>query len=453
MRRQACLFAIAFFVYNLNLRPIPSGDTAPAALLPLSLVSAHTVTLDRFAEWYRAERHMNAVWFTRAADGRFYSSFPIGLPLLITPLYAPLATLDIRQMPIDHVVLLARITEKVSASLIAALSVVAFFALAGRLVDLKAAWMLTVVYAFGSPTWSISSQALWQHGASELSLILALLFLIRETENPAHILFAALAGWCAGAAVAIRLSNAFPCVVMAGYAGLSHWRPDLKSAFVCVAALPVAATLIYNVCIFGNAVGTYPAGWLLKGNLLEGIPGLLFSPSRGLLIFCPVFLFSATGIYLWFRAGRKPHAPIYVVCLAIVAAHFLTLARYRLWWGGFSYGPRLLTDVIPCLVILMIPAMRLVDASRLWKSAFAATLVFSILVQAIGAFCYPNGHWDSLPRSVDQYQGRLWDWRDNQIVRSALAGPVLAPYKLSWICLTHPESLDAALKGQDVTLW
>jgi hypothetical protein len=101
----------------------------------------------------------------------------------------------------------------------------------------------------------------------------------------------------------------------------------------------------------------------------------------------------------------------------------------------------------------MIPAMRLVEASGLWKSAFGATLVFSIFVQAIGAFCYPTGHWDSLPRSVDQYQERLWDWRDNQIVRSASAGPVLAPYRLGWICLTHPESFDAALKQQDVTLW
>ncbi|HLN02767.1 MAG TPA: hypothetical protein VK335_25990 [Bryobacteraceae bacterium] len=453
MRRQACLFAVAFFVYNLNLRPIPSGDTAPAALLPLSVVSGHSITLDRFAEWYRGPQHMNAVWFTRAADGHYYSSFPIALPLLIAPLYAPLAALDIQHMPIGRVVLLARVIEKISASLIAALSVVAFLALARKLVDSKSAWMLTIAYAFGSPTWSISSQALWQHGAGELAFILALLLLMREGEHPAHVLLAALAGWCAGFGVAIRLSNAFPCILMTAYAGLSQWRLRSKAAFACGAFLPVAAVLIYNVRIFGSALGAYPAGWLLRGNLLDGIAGLLISPSRGLLVFCPVFLFSAIGVYRWFRTSQKPHAPIYLICLVVVAAHFLTLARYRLWWGGFSYGPRLITDVIPCLVILMIPAMRLVEASGPWKSAFGATLVFSIFVQAVGAFCYPNGHWDSLPRSVDQYPERLWDWRDNQIVRSASAGPVLAPYRLGWICLTHPESLDAALKQQDVTLW
>jgi hypothetical protein len=453
LRRQACLFAIAFFVYNLNLRPIPSGDTAPAALLPLSLVSAHTITLDRFAEWYQGTRQMNAAWFTRGADGHYYSSFPIALPLLITPLYAPLAALDIQHMPIERVVLLARVTEKISASLIAALSVVAFFSLAGKLADQKSAWILTAVYAFGSPTWSISSQALWQHGASELALILALLFLIRAAENPASVLFAALAGWCAGSGVAFRLSNAFPCIVMAAYAELSPCHLRSKAAFACSAVLPVAAVLIYNLRIFGSALGSYPAGWLLQGSLPDGIAGLLFSPSRGLLVFCPVFLFSAIGVWLWFRASQRPHAPIYLVCLMIVVAHFLSLARYRLWWGGFSYGPRLITDVIPCLVILMIPAMRLVEGSGVWKSAFGAILAFSIVVQAVGAFCYPNGHWDSLPRSVDQHQERLWNWRDNQIVRTASAGPVLAPYRLGWICLTHPESLGTALIKEEVTLW
>ena len=453
MRRQVCLFAIAFFVYNLNLRPIPSGDTAPAALLPLSLVSSHTITLDRFAEWYQSSRHMNAAWFTRAADGHYYSSFPIALPLLITPLYAPLAAWDIQHVPVDRIVLIARITEKVSASIIAAFSVVAFLALARKLVEPKSAWMLTVAYAFGSPTWSISSQALWQHGASELALILALLFLIRETEDPGRLLFAALAGWCAGFGVAIRLSGAFPCIVMAAYAALSHWRLRSKAAFAGAALLPVAAVLIYNLRVFGNAVGSYPAGWLLKGNLLEGIVGLLISPSRGLLVFCPVFLFSAIGVYFWFRTSQRAHAPVYLVCLVIVVAHFLTLARYRLWWGGFSYGPRLITDVIPCLVILMIPAMCMVEASRPWKFAFGATLVFSIVVQAIGAFCYPNGHWDSSPRSVDQAQERLWDWRDNQIVRSGAAGPVLVSYRLAWICLTQPDALGEAMKQNDVTLW
>lgn len=453
MRGRAYLFAIAFLVYNLNLRPIPSGDTAPAALLPLTLVAGHTITLDRFADWYKHTGNMNPVWLKRGRDGHYYSSFPIALPLLVTALYAPFAVVDIQHMPVERILLLARICEKISASLIAALSAVAFLALAAKLTNPPTAWLLALVYAFGSSTWSISSQAMWQHGASELALILALLCLVREAEAPGDAVLPALAGWCAGFGVAIRLSNAVLCLLMAIYVVCSRWRAWQKALFAGCAVLPCAAALAYNLHVFGRALGSYPAGWLMQGDLLAGLAGLLISPSRGLLVFCPVFLFSAIGVCLWFRGPRKPHGGIYLVCLAAVAAHLLMWARYRLWWGGFSYGPRLVTDVVPCLVILMIPAMRLVETSRLWKFAFRAVLAFSIFVQSIGAFCYPNGHWDALPQSVDRHQERLWEWRDNQISRSAAAGPVLVPYRVAWACLTHHQSLGKALKQQDVKLW
>ena len=291
MRRPACLFAIAFVIYNLNLRPIPSGDTAPAALLPLTIIAGHTLTLDRFAEWYRDQQHMHAAWFTRAGDGHYYSSFPIALPLLIAPLYAPFVVLDIQHMPVESVLVLARVLEKLSASLVASLSVVAFLSLAARLASPRTAWLLVLVYAFATPTWSISSQALWQHGASELAIILGLLCLVRAAEAPGAWQFPALAGLCAGMGVAIRLSNLVPCALMAAYAVLSRWRTGQKALFTGCAAVPLGAGLVYNLRIFGSALGSYPSGWLMQGNVLEGFAGLLISPSRGLLVFCPVFLF------------------------------------------------------------------------------------------------------------------------------------------------------------------
>jgi len=453
VRRSGFIFAISFVVFNLNLRPIPSGDTAPAALLPLSLVAAHTTTLDRFAAWYRDTGFTNTAWFTRSVDGHYYSSFPIAVPLLVTPLYAPFAFLDFRHMPAGQVILLARVLEKISASLIAALSVVAFFHLIGKLADTSCAWLLTVAYAFGSPTWAISSQALWQHGPSELALILGLLLLIETTANPSRVLVAALAGCSAGFAAAIRLSNLWPCVLMGAYVALAKWPSRSKSAFAAGALLPLLAVLAYNLRIFGSAFGTYPAAWLLEGNLFEGVTGLLFSPSRGLFIFCPIFLFSVLGAFLWFRDPKMSHPRVYLICLLAAAAHLLFLAKFRLWWGGYCYGPRVLTDVVPCLVILMIPAVRLLNNSRVWKAAFAMALAFSISVQAVGAFCYPNGHWDALPRSVDEQPQRLWDWRDNQIARSVSAGPVLLPYRLAWVSVTHPASLSETLRHDGVTLW
>lgn len=155
--------------------------------------------------------HTPTAFPTRAADGHYYSSFPIALPLLITPFYAPLTLVDVGHMPVERVVLIARLLEKLSASLISALSVMAFLALVRKLTDQKSAWLLTAVYALGSPTWSISSQALWQHGASELAIVLALLFLLRFSGNPDHGFALAISGYLVGLTIAIRLSNAAFC--------------------------------------------------------------------------------------------------------------------------------------------------------------------------------------------------------------------------------------------------
>jgi hypothetical protein len=456
LRRRVVFFFISFFIYNLNLRPIPAGDTTPAALLPFAILGDHSITFDRFEHWYESQ-HVNAVWFRQGIDGHYYSIYPILLPLLLTPLYVPAGIfLDLPHMPVERVVLLARIIEKLSASLIAALSVAAFWALAEKLTNQRAALLLTAVYAFGSQTWSTSSQALWQHGPSELAIVMGLLCFLWASEHPDRYLPAALTGVCAGCSVAFRPTNTVFFLILAGYVLLSQWSLVRKGAFAFGAVPLPAAYLICNLLMFGNALGgvSDAEGGFARGALHLGLPGLLLSPSRGLLIFSPVFLFAAIGVCLWFRDGRRWYPEIYGTCLLVAAAHLVVIGRWRGWPGGYNYGPRLLTDIVPCLVILMIPAIPLVEQSRGWKLAFATALLVSVTVQAIGVFFYPNGRWDALPQPLNQNRERVWDWKDNQILRSARAGPVLEPYQLAYGFLKNPRvPAEQRLKEKGVNLW
>lgn len=455
VRRRIWLFLAAFVVYNLNLRPIPAGDTSPAALLPFTILADHTLTFDRFASWYEQSQHMVPVWFARGRDGHYYSAYPIALPLLLTPLYSPLAAfLDIGHMPVGRLVLLGRIFEKFSASMIAALSVIAFLVLAENLTGWRAAWQATIVYAFASQTWSTASQALWQHGASEFAIILTLLCLVRIPKQPRSCFPAALFGLCAGLTFAFRPSNGIFLCICGAYALLARLRPAQKAVFALCAGGVVLSCVSYSWRVFGSPLGGYSGEMQFDANPLIGLAGLLISPSRGLFVFSPVFLFSAVGLYVWWRAGRTFRPAVYWVCIIFSAGHIAAMSLWRMWYGGFNYGPRLLTDIVPSLVILLIPAIDWTTRSTAWKLAFAVTLVFSIGVQVIGAFCYPNGHWDALPQSVDRHQERLWDWRDNQIVRSAIAGPVLLPYRLAWSFVTRGGSIDEQLlNNENVKLW
>src|SRR5205807_1396578 len=59
----------------------------------------------------------------------------------------------------------------------AATSVMLLYLLLRRRSDPGTAALLALVFAFGTTTWVISSQALWTHGLGELSIVATLLLL------------------------------------------------------------------------------------------------------------------------------------------------------------------------------------------------------------------------------------------------------------------------------------
>jgi len=114
----------------------------------------------------------------RRPDGHIVSLYPVVTPLLVTPLYVPaVAYLQLRgwsDARLDHV---AKVMEKLAASFLAALSASLLYLLLRRRARPPTALLLTVAYAFGTTTWVISSQALWQHAIAEVLVIGALLLL------------------------------------------------------------------------------------------------------------------------------------------------------------------------------------------------------------------------------------------------------------------------------------
>src|SRR5579863_4686042 len=202
-RPYILLFLALTVVYHANLRPVDSGDALPASLIPFAIVLDHSVTLDRFAPWLRSH-----VWYTGSvihpAHGHFFSSFPITGPVLVSPLYLPLAFAGLDHWDPGSLVTLARIAEKFAAAAITALSVVVLLLLLKRITTPRWAWPLTLVYALATETWSISSQALWQHGPSELAIIGCFYCLQRWQALRAKHHYLWLCGICATAAFLIR---------------------------------------------------------------------------------------------------------------------------------------------------------------------------------------------------------------------------------------------------------
>ena len=91
--------------------------------------------------------------------------------------------------------------EKASAVAITALSVVFLFWALAELVSRRWALVVAAIYAFGTSSWSVSSQALWQHGPSQLFLTFFLFCLVRGMKEQR---FLAYAGFAMSSAIVMR---------------------------------------------------------------------------------------------------------------------------------------------------------------------------------------------------------------------------------------------------------
>jgi hypothetical protein len=422
LRTSLLIGLTCLLIYNVNGRGITAGDTYPARYLPFAIVQDHTIFLNPVAKVAAQGRGAGAFWMLPRPDGRIISLYPVVVPLLVSPLYVPavgyLRLEGWTDGRLDH---LARIMEKLSASLLASLSASLLYLLLRRRASASIALLLTVAYAFGTTTWMISSQALWQHGMGALLVIGALLLLTGASTAPRAIA----AGLLCGLIAANRPPDAILAAVLGLY-GLFWASRRHKLLFVAAAALPVAAVVLYNLGVADNVLGGY--GLIGKAaffshDVLPGVAGLLFSPTRGLFVFSPFLLF----LVLAGRSIPRGHEERFLT-VAMIAAIVIQIVVYAKadWRGGLSWGPRYMTDFLPFLIWMLVPV---VSALRgVARITFLVAVGVSILIEAIGAFSYfPSIDLPIFAADRPQhYDVRgVWNWRNAPFLTSLKQG--LAP--------------------------
>ena len=422
------LFFVAFVVYNLNLRTIRTLDSVPAALLPFSIIANHNLYLDQFVHYFQqpGTPPESTVYFLTYQQGHFFSSYPVVLPILITPLYWLLLTItSLGADNVDKMLSIYLYMEKFAASFITALSAAFMFLLLKKITSRNLAVVLTLVYAFATNTWATSSQALWQHGLSQLFIILALLtfYLAKNKSN-----FLYLSGLFTALAVADRYNNLVFALLLFAFVVFMYRKQAFK---YLIPSLLIGALLVgYNLHIFGSIKGGYEVFFAYaQGNIIEGLSILFFDPNRGLFIYSPVTIFGFAGIYVFLRRyvdlKNTNTKNIYFISLLSVLIGILLLARLGDRSGGSVFGPRLFVDIIPFLIILMVPVVeRILERPPRIKIPVLAvltfTIMFSVFIQIVGAFYYL--HTDGAPDLT------LSDWRRSQIVKLLRIGPLIRPY-------------------------
>lgn len=407
------LFLLVILVYLSNGRVLGSGDTLPARYLPIGLLRYGTFYLDKFPVLYNqhaVDKYASGEatpYYLTLRNGHYVSTYTPGPALLALPVYALPVFLGMSST--SHWV--PRL-EKLSATLIVAASVIFLFLALSELVGSKWALLIALAYAFGTSSFSVSSQALWEHGPSQFFLALALYLLVKGRKGSRYIPYA---GGALACAVVMRPTDALIALPLGLYVIHKHF--GLLRKFLLFAAPPLFLFLLYSYVYLG-AVSEFPLaeqGKSWREPLLAGLSGLLVSPGRGLFVYSPIVLLSLAGMVLAWR--RKDVFLRYLSVGPILVV--LLYSKWFMWWGGYCYGPRLLADLAPILCFLLYPlcesATRLrVSGRRLLLGTFALLLLLSVGMQSIGTY-WDSGRWDVL-QDVDHHPERLWSWTNAPFV-------------------------------------
>lgn len=440
------IFIVCIALYTANGVTISSGDTIPNTLLAFNLLENHTLHLDAFRNSYFVE--MGTFYsFLEGNNGHLSSTYPIGPAIVTFPLYIIFyAYLKLifyySSVPLDITSVSFEVYriffEKLAASITTAISVVLFYLCSGIKFNRVISLISTFIFAFATNTWMTSSQGLWQHGISNLILIITIFCLLKvnRTSQKNQIIWLVLAGVACGLLPGIRPTSTLFSIAAIVYSIFTY---RYRSVFLLIGLVSALPSIGWNLYYFGNLTGGYskiftssPYLFTLN-NFIEASLGTLISPSRGLLVFSPIVLYCLPGAYKLFklRSGKDEKL---IGCMTIASIVLLTsYCFYIVWWAGHSYGPRFTTDIMPivCYLLNYYCVDDIIKLSKYRKKnrnypffIFIAVIVYSIFTQCVGAFGAKPGYmWNGIPLNVDipQHQSRLWELRDNQIQRNAQA--------------------------------
>ena len=413
------------------------SDARYSMLLSENIIRNHSAYLDayQFPEPIRqAERcvspsaPLQSTFLTYQLDrvrGNVVYCYPNGTSILSIPFVALMNELGVHTFNQDGLCnpIGEAIIQHVLAALLMAGFTVVVFNTAAQIVAVGPSLIVAVGTAFGTQVWSSASRIMWSHTwLIFLGGLVAYYMLGRETGwiKRAHpIALATLLSWM----YLVRPTGAIPVLCVTIYV-IAFWPRDFI-AYSLTGLAWLAGFVWYSWFTFGKLIPDYYLDSRISINhLASTLPAILISPSRGLFIFVPALIFV---FYLLIRYWTTvPYPRLAILSLSIVTIQTVLVALWPNWWGGYSYGPRLLADTLPWLALLAIlgcaARLRTAKFSRSEVVAAFALLALSIAINGRGALSWPSAKWNVVV-DIDRHPQRAWDWSYPQFMAGLIAPP------------------------------
>lgn len=310
-------------------------------------------------------RDLNPDFLTRGANGEIYSIHPIGMAVLIAPIYAMAGYWG--------VVIALVLCASAAAALVWRFVVDASNA-AGAATFAWAAIVFTTPFLF-------NTFALYPEIIAALAIAAAFTLSTKagaRDDTGTRWLIVGLAcaalPWLStkyapmsGALVAIAVLRA-------------PWRRALWIVVPYVASL--IGWLAFFYVVWGSPWPSAPYGDLVQTSIMNtvfGVPGLLFDQEYGALPYAPVYILAATGLVAMWRAGgelRRRSIETALVFLALLG----TVGAFRIWWGGTASPSRPLASGLLLCALPIAIAFRSADPGTARRASHHLLLWVSIAI-------------------------------------------------------------------------
>jgi hypothetical protein len=326
-------------------------------------------------------------------DGQFFSKWYPLLSILAVPFVA-IATqaAHILRLPVHYLAAILSLTLPVAFTAATATLVLLISVRLGS--SKRGAILAALSYAFGTIALAYGRTF---YAEPLLALLTAAAICAALSESPRQVAYA---GLCSTLAVLAKPTGIVVGPIIAVYllAKSRSWKLSVIPALGSFAGL--ALYCVYNYKRFGHPL-TFGQPWSFAiATVPGGLAGLLLSPGRGLLWYCPPIILSVVA----FRKARSLNSSTALLTVVVFAGFLSLHSLWSFWSGGWSWGPRFLLPAIPGLAALL----GVLDGH--WRRALVALTVIGFLINAPTLVTYYERYYAEMSEQQVPEHEVLWSF-------------------------------------------